>query len=439
LQDLLWKRDASKREAAAAAEAAAEALAAAEAAAAADPKKKGKKPDPKAAAALAVAEEPVAEDKPMEWSESDVGEDDRLLPHVFVYPQTTKATDSSALSTMEEEEAVVVGSGLAATAALSETTASAETAMEAAGALLESPEDPSSSSKDLVVKKMKGEDQEEEKEEFWPPVRRLLRPFDRFWTDEQRRRLELDVMLKQSNLPSSYDKAVAEARRQGAPPPPAPSPSGPYRDELMTAVFECVAQMEPMLRGNGDQATPFLWEGIWPQAPNGRPCFNPSGVYVVKLWAAGCWRAVVVNDQVPLNHKGECVLPATQEKGELWPLLLAKAAYQLLSLSPLGTCSGSTYALTHKNAQIIASGGKVPQPQQDGEGGGDLSSLSAGGVFGFLVGAFTGWFSDAAASLMSFTGGAANKKDEEILGASGGGNGGAGNESDLAEASKALV
>lgn len=435
---MLWERDASKREAAAAAEAAAEALAAAEAAAAADPKKKGKKPDPKAAAAPVVVEEPVVEDTPVEWSESDVGEDDRLLPHVFVYPEAVKATDSSALSTTEVEE-VVVGSAFAATAALSETTASAETAMEAAGTLLESPEDPSSSSskEDLALKEKGEEEEEEGKEEVWPPARRLVRPFDRFWTDEQRRRLELDVMLKQSNLPSSYDMAVVEARRQGAPPPPAPSPSGPYRDEVMTAVFECVAQMEPLLRGNGDQDTPFLWEGIWPQAPNGRPCFNPNGVYVVKLWAAGCWRAVVVNDQVPLNHKGECVLPATEEKGEIWPLILAKAAYQLLSLSPLGTCSGSTYAITHKHAQLVASGGKVPQQQQQQDGSYfDVSSLSAGGVFGFLVGAFTGWLSDAPASLMSLT--AAAKKKEDELGASGGGNG-VGNESDLMEASKALV
>jgi hypothetical protein len=228
-------------------------------------------------------------------------------------------------------------------------------------------------------------------QEAWPAARRLLRPFQRFWTDEQRRRLELDAMLKQSNLPSSYDKAVAEARRKGAPPPPPPVPAGPWRDELMTSAFACVAQAEPLLR---EEEAPFLWEAIWPQQRDGRPAYNPQGVYVVKLWAAGSWRAVRVDDAVPVNHKGECVLAASAAKAELWPLLLAKAVYRVLEGSPLGTCSGDAYALTHS-----AAGGR-----------GNAKSLSCGGVFAFVVAALTGWQTDAPTSLAAL---AAQEKADE--------------------------
>lgn len=294
-----------------------------------------------------------------------MGDDDRLLPRVFVYPDAT-APDPA--------EAGGAATGLAATAALSEATT--ETAREVASALTDFPEGAPTA----------GEGALGETNERWPAARVLARPFAKFWTDAQRRRLELDVLLKQSNLPSSYDKAVVEARRKGAPPPPLPSPRGPVRDEVMAQAFACVAQLAPLLaRGDGGDGAPFLWESIWPQQPNGRPAYNPRGVYVVKLWAAGCWRAVVVSDSVPLNHKGECVLPASVAPAELWPLLLAKAAYQLLGGSPLGPCSGGTYALDNVSSLSLA--------------GDSVSSLSAGGVFGFLVATLTGWQPGAPTSL----------------------------------------
>jgi hypothetical protein len=203
--------------------------------------------------------------------------------------------------------------------------------------------------------------------EEWASKRKLEYPFVKFWTEEQRKRSEVDRMLAESNLPTSYDKLVNEARRKGIPPPDPPTAEGPYKDELMVSVFHGVAQMTSLVdrafnsgggNGNGsnvphgienmDSITsptaasggggghintgatlgsnslspsmgnsnmnikaegdyfPFMWDAIYPKDASGRPCYNPKGIYVVRVWAAGSWRAIVVDDQVPLNFKVMC-------------------------------------------------------------------------------------------------------------------------------------
>ena len=57
-----------------------------------------------------------------------------------------------------------------------------------------------------------------------------------------------------------------------------------------------------------------------------------QGKYVVRLWCSGAWRAVSINDELPINAKGECVFPATSEPRELWPMLIAKVAHSASSL-----------------------------------------------------------------------------------------------------------
>ena len=43
---------------------------------------------------------------------------------------------------------------------------------------------------------------------------------------------------------------------------------------------------------------------IFPQGKDGRPLYNPSGKYAVRLWWNGAPRRVVVDDYLPLGRDG---------------------------------------------------------------------------------------------------------------------------------------
>ena len=94
-------------------------------------------------------------------------------------------------------------------------------------------------------------------------------------------------------------------------------PAGPEGDPLMCAAFRLVAQYarsfsspSPTVQegegegkekenesANGKEKekggagpVPFLWGAIYPQLPDGTPCYNPAGKYCVKMFV-GEWRA----------------------------------------------------------------------------------------------------------------------------------------------------
>ena len=75
----------------------------------------------------------------------------------------------------------------------------------------------------------------------------------------------------------------------------------------------------------------FLWELIWPRSEEGQPVVSPTGRYGVKLWEHGAWRLVTIDDRVPLDRDGKCLLPLSGNRLELWPLLLSKALLKLSS------------------------------------------------------------------------------------------------------------
>lgn len=74
-----------------------------------------------------------------------------------------------------------------------------------------------------------------------------------------------------------------------------------------------------------------------PQAmPNLQQCvsalYNPAGKYAVKLFFMGCWRKVLVDDNIPFDALGRPLLPVSSNPLELWPLLLSKALLKIASL-----------------------------------------------------------------------------------------------------------
>jgi hypothetical protein len=75
----------------------------------------------------------------------------------------------------------------------------------------------------------------------------------------------------------------------------------------------------------------YLWRAIYPKLKSGKPAYNPSGKYCVRLYLAGKWRKVMVNDQIPLRDDGKIALATSSDPLELWPTILAKAIYTVYS------------------------------------------------------------------------------------------------------------
>ena len=67
---------------------------------------------------------------------------------------------------------------------------------------------------------------------------------------------------------------------------------------------------------------------IFPQDENLHPIYNPTGHYIVKLFVNGTWRAVEIDDYLPVNTWGN-FLCAYSGKGKLWVSLIEKAYLKL--------------------------------------------------------------------------------------------------------------
>jgi hypothetical protein len=98
-------------------------------------------------------------------------------------------------------------------------------------------------------------------------------------------------------------------------------------DSLMCAAFTSIARSWTLCGGD-DRA--FLWRHIYPQTAEGRPCYNPAGKYIVRLFLAGKWRRVHVNDTIPVDVNGVPLCAGSADNFEIWPTLLSKAIYTVI-------------------------------------------------------------------------------------------------------------
>lgn len=98
-----------------------------------------------------------------------------------------------------------------------------------------------------------------------------------------------------------------------------------YRQTL--AAWHCIVQMR-----KPDDVMP--WDLVYPKGKDGQPVYNVSGKYIVKLFWAGTWRRVTVDDRIPLDQTGKpLVLMGAGPGLELWPMLVCKALVKLAAAS----------------------------------------------------------------------------------------------------------
>ena len=68
---------------------------------------------------------------------------------------------------------------------------------------------------------------------------------------------------------------------------------------------------------------------IYPQNRSGTPIYNPSGKYIVRLFAGGIARKVVVDDRLPVDRRGRLLCARTTRPNELWVSIIEKAYMKL--------------------------------------------------------------------------------------------------------------
>lgn len=100
-------------------------------------------------------------------------------------------------------------------------------------------------------------------------------------------------------------------------------------DPLLCAVFRIVERYSALTAGFSSRD--FLWNLIYPQTSEGRPCYNPAGKYCIRLYLCGKWRRVPISDSLPVDAEGKLLLASSSNLAELWPALLSKAIYTVLA------------------------------------------------------------------------------------------------------------
>ncbi len=153
-------------------------------------------------------------------------------------------------------------------------------------------------------------------------------------------------------LISSVSKSYAAKKAREAPPPPTEEEIAAAAAAAAAAAEEeaaaAAAKAKGKKKGKGDpepeqeevpvappsdpndpiQPGAFLWEAIYPKTAPGSttPRYNPSGRYAVRIFVNNAWRRVDVDDRIPVDSKeGRPLLPFSENKFELWPLIIAKA------------------------------------------------------------------------------------------------------------------
>lgn len=166
----------------------------------------------------------------------------------------------------------------------------------------------------------------------------------------------------------------------------AESPIGPEIDHLVCDAFRLVSRFATQQQLQGSEQE-FLWQSIYPKLPNGRPCYNPAGKYIVKLFLAGHWRRIVVNDVYPVDSNGTPVIVSSLNILELWPTILTKAIYTIYKACSYDKSMPSLFF--RKNSSHVAL--NVDLELQEQSESLNVCPILASNFLGLCLHCLTGW------------------------------------------------
>lgn len=69
---------------------------------------------------------------------------------------------------------------------------------------------------------------------------------------------------------------------------------------------------------------------IYPQDHTGRPLYNPSGKYMIRLTYNGIQRKVIVDDFLPVSKNGGLMCTFSTNGDEIWPSIIEKAYMKMM-------------------------------------------------------------------------------------------------------------
>ena len=173
------------------------------------------------------------------------------------------------------------------------------------------------------------------------------------------------------------------------------SPTGEEVDHLICSAFRKVKGFAPaIIVSHSDDSlnSNYLWRGIYPKLKSGKPCYNPAGKYCVRLFLAGKWRKVYVDDVIPIRDDGRPALATSSNILELWPIILSKAIYTVYSACGYSTLVDDVDESMHieaKNLLKIFKSNPVTVPYK-------ISSFIT-----FAIHVLTGWQPNAPISVTS--------------------------------------
>ena len=93
-----------------------------------------------------------------------------------------------------------------------------------------------------------------------------------------------------------------------------------FGSHTMLHLTSLLSYLQPDDPNRANEVRP--WSLIYPQSKDGLPALSPTGLYTVRLFWMGAWRKITVDDALPFDESGACLIIQSPIDRELWPSII---------------------------------------------------------------------------------------------------------------------